>query len=93
MVRQCLLAGISRATVYAQQKPKLMEESDLLLIRLIDEEYTRHPFYVTRRMVVFLKVAGHTVNRCEFSPLRSHSVIGVKAPQDCRRNGATRFAA
>ena len=37
--------GISGATVYAQQKPKLMEESDLLLIRLIDEEYTRHPSY------------------------------------------------
>ena len=36
---------------------------DLLHSRLIDEEYTRHPFYGTRRMVVFLLTVGHTVNR------------------------------
>jgi len=33
------------------------------------------------------------IDGCEFPPLRSHSVIGVKAPQDSRRNGATGFAA
>ena len=63
VVRQCALAGISRATVHAQQKPRPVDESDLLLSRLIDEEYTRHPFYGSRKMVIFLKVAGHTVNR------------------------------
>ena len=45
VVRQCILAGVSRATVYAQQKPRLVDESDLLFSRLIDEEYTRHPFF------------------------------------------------
>jgi len=63
MVQQCALAGVSRATVYAQQKPKPVDESDLLISRLIDEEYTRHPFYGSRRMVVFLGKAGHIVNR------------------------------
>ena len=63
VVRQCALAGVSRATVYAQQKPKPVDELDLLHSRLIDEEYTRHPFYGTRRMVVFLFTVGHTVNR------------------------------
>jgi len=63
VVRQCALAGVSRATVYAQQNPRPVDESDLLLSRLIDEEYTRHPFYGSRKMVIFLKVAGHTVNR------------------------------
>jgi putative transposase len=63
VIRQCALAGVSRATVYAQQKPRPVVESDLLLSRLIDEEYTRHPFYGSRKMVIFLKVAGHAVNR------------------------------
>jgi len=61
--RQCKLAGVSRATVYARQKPKDVDEDDELLKRLIDEEYTRHPFYGTRRMVVYLGRCGHTVNR------------------------------
>lgn len=32
-------------------------------MRLIDEEYTRHPFYGTRRMQVQLRRLGHVVNR------------------------------
>ena len=35
--RQCELAGVSRATIYAHQKPKVACEDDLLLSRLIDE--------------------------------------------------------
>ena len=41
--RQCVLAGVSRATVHARKKPKPLVECDELLKRLIDEEYTRHP--------------------------------------------------
>ena len=49
VVQQCVLAGVSRATIYAQQKPRWVNESDLLLSHLIDEEYTRHPFYGSRK--------------------------------------------
>lgn len=35
----------------------------MLLSCLIDEEYTRHPFYGSRKMVVFLEGLGHTINR------------------------------
>ena len=63
MAQQCVLAAVSRATVYAHQKPKPVDELDLLHSRLIDEEYTRHPFYGSRKMVVFLKTEGHIVNR------------------------------
>lgn len=31
-------------------------------MRLIDEEYTRHPFYGTRRLTAWLKRKGHEVN-------------------------------
>ena len=63
VVRQCAQAGVSRATVYARRHPKSMDEIDLLLSGLIDGEYTRHPFYGSRKMVVFLGKAGHRVNR------------------------------
>ena len=49
VVRQCVLAGVFRATVYAQQKPKPVDEWDLRLSRLIDEESTRPPFYGSRK--------------------------------------------
>ncbi len=63
VVQQCALTGVSRATVYARRQPKPINELDLLLSGLIDEEYTRHPFYGSRKMVVFLGKAGHSVNR------------------------------
>ena len=76
--RQCDLAGVSRATLYAQQKPKVVDEDDELLKRLIDEEYTRHPFYGTRRMVVYLGRCGHTVNRKRVQRLmRSLGLAGM----------------
>ena len=63
LIWQCALAGVSRATVYARQKPKLIVDNDEVLKRLIDEEYTRYPFYGSRKMVVYLGRCGHTVNR------------------------------
>ena len=63
MTWQCALAGVSRAAVYARQKPKLIVDNDEMLKRLIDEEYTRHPFYGSRKMVVYLGRCSHTVNR------------------------------
>ncbi|EAZ97349.1 transposase, partial [Marinobacter sp. ELB17] len=80
VVQQCILAGVSRATAYAQQRPKPVDESDLLFGRLIDEEYTRHPFYGSRKMVVFLKVAGHTVNRKRVQRLMREMGLAGMAP-------------
>ena len=80
VVQQCALAGVSRATVYAQQKPRPVDESDLLLGRLIDEEFTRHPFYGSRKMDVFLKTAGHIVNRKRVQRLMRRIGLAGMAP-------------
>jgi putative transposase len=80
VVQQCALAGVSRATIYAQQKPKLIDESDLLISRLIDEEYTRRPFYGSRRMVIFLRKAGHIVNRKRVQRLMRQMGLAGMAP-------------
>jgi putative transposase len=39
------------------------DDLELLLLALIDAEYTRHPFYGSRKMVVHLDKMGHLVNR------------------------------
>ena len=62
MVTQCQLVGIARSTVYVD-KTTVVDEIELLLLRLLDEEYTRHPFYGSRKMVVWLHAQGHIVNR------------------------------
>ena len=80
VVRQCVLSGVSRATVYARQKPRSVGEDDLLLCRLIDEEFTRHPFYGSRKMVVFLKVTGHQVNRKRVQRLMRQIGLAAIAP-------------
>ena len=63
VLRQCALAGVSRSSVYVGGHVEAVDEDDLLLCRLIDEQYTLRPFYGTRRMVVFLRGKGHCVNR------------------------------
>jgi putative transposase len=54
------------------------DQTDLQLCALIDEEYTRHPFYGSRRMVVFLLRQGHLVNRKRVQRLmRTMGVTGM----------------
>ena len=80
IVRQCALAGISRATVYARRQPRPIDEDELLFCRLIDEEYTRHPFYGSRKMVVFLKKSGYLVNRKRVQRLMRRMGLASMAP-------------
>ncbi len=43
LTHQCVLAGVSGATVCARQEPRLLVQDDEDFKRLIDQEYTRHP--------------------------------------------------
>ena len=80
LVRQCVLAGVSRATFYAQRKTKPVNDNNLEISKLIDEEYTRRPFYGSRRMVVFLKASGYTVNRKRVQSLMRTMGLAGMAP-------------
>ncbi len=63
VIRQCALTGVARSGVYARSTEEVVSALDQILLALIDAEYTRHPFYGSRRMVAFLKTQGHAVNR------------------------------
>ena len=78
--RQCVLASVVRGTVYAQRKPNSARESDEVIKRLIDEEHTRHPFYGSREMVVYLERCGHRVNRKRAQRLMRSMGLAAMAP-------------
>jgi putative transposase len=59
--RQCELLGLTRSSYYYE--PASETKENLAVMRLIDEEYTRHPFYGSRRMAVWLSQQGQEVNR------------------------------
>ena len=52
--------GIHRSGIYYQPKNR---EDDFNLMRLIDEQFTRTPFYGTRRLCAVLREKGFIVNR------------------------------
>jgi putative transposase len=60
--RQCELAGVARSWVYGAVG-EVLDEMDLVLLGLIDAQYTCRPFYGSRRMVVYLEEQGYMVNR------------------------------
>ncbi len=60
VVRQCSLLGISRSGLH--YTPVGPNAEDLELMRLLDEQYTRLPFYGVRRMVAWLHSLGSTAN-------------------------------
>jgi putative transposase len=59
--RQCALLGLNRSSRYYEAAGETPE--NLRLMRLIDAEYTAHPFYGSRRMAVWLVNQGEAVNR------------------------------
>ena len=71
MKRQSQLLGIARSTVYYQPKVNLYS---LKLMHLIDEQYTKTPFYGSRRMREALKRKGYRVNR-----KRMQRLMGIEA--------------
>ncbi len=58
---QTQLLGLNRSSLYYRSVPP--SEGGLLLKRCIDEVYTAHPFYGSRRIAVQLRQQGWSVNR------------------------------
>lgn len=75
VTRQCELLGLNRSSLYdapAGEKPL-----NLWLTRLLDEQFTRTPFYGSRRMTVWLRRMGYAVNRKRVQRLMS--LMGLEA--------------
>ena len=58
--RQCELLGLNRSSLYYQ--PVGESEENLRLMRLLDEQYTRTPYYGVLKMTAWWRSLGHEVN-------------------------------
>jgi len=79
--QQCSLLGLCRSGYY--YSPQGLSEKDLVLMRLIDEQYTRCPFYGSRRMRDWLRDQGHAVGRDHVRRLMR--LMGIEAIYPKRR--------
>ena len=50
-------------TVYAPRLAATQDVGDIALLELIDAEYTRRPFYGSRKLMHYLRNLGHSINR------------------------------
>ncbi len=78
--RQCQLIGLNRATYY--WKPKGISELNLKLIKTIDKEYTKRPFYGYRKMTRQLQEKyGHRVNHKRVARLMQKMGLQAVCPR------------
>jgi len=57
---QCALLGLNRSSLYYESAGE--REENLLLMRLLDEQYTRTPCYGVLKMVAYLRHSGYALN-------------------------------
>jgi len=80
--KQCKLAGVARATFYDKKRrvQEKIDDAELILLGLLDAEYTRHPFYGSRRMTVWLRLGGYRINRKHVQRLMQKLGLAGMAP-------------
>jgi len=86
LVRQCELVSIARSSYY--YRPKNESEFNLELMRLIDAQYLKTPWYGSRQMRRHLRRQGYRVNRKRIGRLmRKMGLVAVApAPNTSRRH-------
>ncbi len=87
VARQCELLNLSKSSFYYSST--VNDDFNLELMRLIDEQFTRAPFYGVRRMTAWLRTQGYEVNakrvrrlfrRLGLQAIYPHRRIGFSSP-------------
>ena len=61
--QQCELLGVNRSSLYYVPQPEVVSDEQLALMRLVDEIYTRYPFFGTRQMSDYISLHHQPVKR------------------------------
>jgi putative transposase len=77
--RQCAMLGLARSGVYCLPRPA--NDDDLLLMRRIDELFTRWPFLGSRRMTAMLRAESIPINRKRVQRLMRRMGIAALGPK------------
>jgi len=80
IIRQCELLGVARSSYHALDASPRVRAGDLEVLWRIDEEYTRHPFYGSRRMRAYLRSLGYQVSRKRVRRLMRQLGLAGMAP-------------
>jgi putative transposase len=79
--QQCELLTVTRSVFYDHAKGEVTSGDDIQLMTLLDECYTAHPYYGSRRMVVWLhEVHQQNVNRKRVRRLMRMMGLAAMAP-------------
>jgi len=81
--RQCELLGLSGSSYKSSSTQD--DEYNLELMRLFDEQYTKVPFYVARRLTIWLTAQGYKVNSKRVSVVMRR--MGLQAIYPHKRRG------
>jgi putative transposase len=77
--RQCAMLGIARSGVYRLPRPA--NDEDVMLLRRIDELFTRWPFLGSRRVTAMLRAEGQAINRKRVQRLMRRMGIAALGPR------------
>ena len=80
VAKQCALASVNRSTVYLPSIVSFPAAEELELLDLIDKEYTRHPFYGSRKIMHYLRKQGYKINRKRVQRLMKMLGLAGMAP-------------
>lgn len=73
--QQCKLLGVNRSSYYYH--PSMPDDETLLLMREVDEIYTRYPFFGSRQMVNYLRLHGKDIGRGSIRHI--YELLGLRA--------------
>ncbi len=79
--RQCELTGLPRSSYYREGLAEQESPGNLEIMKLIDKEYTYHPFCGTRQMRNVLRRRGFKINRKRVHRLMRKTGIQSVAPK------------
>jgi putative transposase len=80
-VRQCQLLNLARSTYYSQPQPISHADLDLVLLRMMDEQYLKTPQYGSRSYATWFQRQGTLLGRKKASSLMKTLGIVSIAPK------------
>ncbi len=86
---QCRCLGISRSSVY--YKARSFSERNLALMKAIDKQYLKTPYYGRRRMCQAIRKRGFQVGEKKISRLMNHMGLRAIAPGPCTSKKAPEY--
>lgn len=78
--QQCNLLDLNRSSIYYTPRIKVYSDEQLSLLRLVDEIYTKYPFFGTRQMSDYISLHHHSCKRYDARWAYEHLGLHSLAP-------------